>query len=207
MKNTSSGSLLTSITDAGGESFLVEMEGDPTLADSAENMPPEPSGDDRVKAAFRAAVVTAFDDDSLDMKATLARIKEILAAHDKLAGGKQSPPADSSTGETPESYRIVELESRLALMESERNARVLLESAGVEAAEEFVEAVALLNSPAKQTAFVKHLPRRAKGTPPPRVSQRPSTSPPIDTLESTAGEDVPDFSNTQSVVSFLRGNG
>ena len=91
-------------------------------------------------------------------------------------------------------------------MESEKDARALLESQGVETADEFVEAVALLDSPEKKTALVKRLPRRLAGETPGR-SRRPRNSAPIETLESSGGEFVPEFSNTHSVVSFLRGNG
>lgn len=211
MKNTTSGSLLKPHADSAGNPFLIEMEGDTALADPEGETAAESPGDDRVKAAFRTAVITAFDDDSLDMKATLARIKEILAAHDKLGGGgKHELPdgksSDKASKETAESHRIVELESRLALMESEKNARTLLESQGVETAEEFVEAVALLDSPAKKTALVNRLPQRSSGGTANR-SRRPPTSAPIETLESVGGEFVPEFSSTQSVVSFLRGNG
>lgn len=57
------------------------------VAPEMEAPPEEMSSADQVKAAFRAMVLAAFDDESLDTKATLAKIKEILDAQEKLLAG------------------------------------------------------------------------------------------------------------------------
>ncbi len=46
----------------------------------------EATNQEQVKSAFRVLVVAAFDDESLDIKATLVRIKEILKSYEKLVG-------------------------------------------------------------------------------------------------------------------------
>lgn len=210
MNNTATDPAIDPVRDPADRSLLVEMEGEEPRHNSPDAVATDPADDDRVKAAFRAAVIAAFDDESLDMKATLMRIKQILAAHDKLSGGSGAAASTDNAGnakaETSESHRVVELESRLALLESEKHARTLLESADVEPAEEFVEAVALLDSHTKKQALIGRLPRRDSTRPAPR-SLRPSTSAPIDTLESTSADNIPEFHSPQSVVSFLRGHG
>eukprot|EP00913_Durusdinium_trenchii_P035346 g33076.t1 len=144
MQNRSTETLLEPIDDSGGRPLLLETDEEPGTSDTSESSAVVES-DSRVRSAFRTAVIAAFDDEALDMPATLGRIREVLAAHDSVAGGVPS--------ETAESYRIVELESRLALMESEKEARALLEAEGVDATDEFIEAVALLESPVKKAAL------------------------------------------------------
>lgn len=51
--------------------------------------------DEAIKAAFRTAVVAAFDDDTLDTAATAKRIKDILKAYDKLM--EEPKPVETST--------------------------------------------------------------------------------------------------------------
>jgi hypothetical protein len=55
------------------------MSGDATVT-APENASPEQA----IKAAFRAEVMKAVDDESLDFKATLARVKDVLKAQDKV---------------------------------------------------------------------------------------------------------------------------
>lgn len=70
-----------------GARVVMEMMDAPVGAPIANADAPEGADADALtKQAFRAMVMAAFDDDSLDSKATVARIKEILAAQDKLSG-------------------------------------------------------------------------------------------------------------------------
>lgn len=59
------------------------------------------SADELTKQAFRAMVMAAFDDDSLDTKATMQRIKDIFAAKDKLEGKTSAPEADGGGDAKP----------------------------------------------------------------------------------------------------------
>lgn len=72
--------------------LLLLIEEEPFVAMAEEpvaELAPEANADDQIKSAFRAMVIAAFDDDSLDSKATVTRIKEILAAQEKLAEPKK----------------------------------------------------------------------------------------------------------------------
>lgn len=104
--------------------LLVEEEGMAPLA-TAEV---ESSGDVKAdtKAAFRSMVIAAFDDESLDTAATLARIKEILKAQEKLMGGgeKKDPPADAG-GDT-KTEEAAQLRAKLAMYEAKEAVDKLL---------------------------------------------------------------------------------
>lgn len=78
------------------------------------------SSDDQAKSAFEQMIVAAFRDDALDMKATLAKIKDILKSYEKLTGDggsakKDEPPADDAK---TESLRAEVADLKNALMES-----------------------------------------------------------------------------------------
>jgi hypothetical protein len=73
--------------DAHAAAFLEFMEAGEfaAVAEAPMEAPAEGvSADEQIKAAFGGMVMAAFDDESLDMKATLARIKDILASQEKL---------------------------------------------------------------------------------------------------------------------------
>lgn len=88
--------------------LIEEIAADAVMADAPMEAPAEEaSPDEQIKAAFRAAVVAAFDDDKLDATATLSKIKEILKSYDKLSGkgadkpeGGDKPKEDSPMAES-----------------------------------------------------------------------------------------------------------
>ena len=133
--------------------LLKLMESDPALG--AAMMTGEPDGDEggtdgAVKAAFEAAIVAAFRDDSLDMKATLAKIKAVLKAYDGLSGATEAPTEDKGTEKTMES---VEEENRQ--LKAREGARVLLESAGVTVNTNRIGLLAGLNDEAGRKSLVE----------------------------------------------------
>lgn len=67
------------------EDLLDDPSGEPAMVE----MPPvdEVSADEQAKAAFRAMIMSAVNDESLDMKDTLDRIKQILESQEKLLNG------------------------------------------------------------------------------------------------------------------------
>ena len=146
------------------KSRLVEME-DAMPMDSPVEMASEASSDDQIKAAFRGAVVAAFDDDSLDTAATLAKMKEILKAYEKLTSSESSePPSDPPVSETTESRKSDELASKLTKtieslnakldrLERESEARRVLESLGINPANIDDEHLKLLHSQADAAAM------------------------------------------------------
>lgn len=127
---------------------LVEMEGDMPMA-TAVDVPSEAGADEQIKAAFRSAVIAAFDDDSLDSAATLAKIKEILKAYDKLNGSeaKEEKPSDAPGGDASESVSggstatgnailesIDKMAERIERMERDAMSRRVLESLSIDPA-------------------------------------------------------------------------
>lgn len=115
-----------------GKALLVKLLEEDAMAPMAvAEMPAEASGgesEDQVKAAFRAMVVAAFDDEKLDTKATLSKIKDILKAYEKLNGGGDSgAPAKEGGGDAggPPSDTSESVKQRRAV------ASELLEAAGI----------------------------------------------------------------------------
>ena len=105
---------------------LLEMEGgDAALMDAPYEME-EPAGeveadpDAAIKAAFEQAVVAVLNDDSLDVAGKVARIEEILTAHETLKSGKPAP-AETPAEETPvaESATLDAIAGLKALLESQ----------------------------------------------------------------------------------------
>lgn len=95
---------------------LLEMDGMEPMGD----VPIEASegGGDQVKDAFKAMVVGVLDDESLDMQAKLAKIREILKAEEKLSGAGEAP-AETPSEETPASEQIdPKLDQRLSKIEA-----------------------------------------------------------------------------------------
>lgn len=78
---------------------LLEMAG---MGAVSVDYPAEGDSEGQMKAAFRAMVTSAFDDESLDIKATAKRITAILRAYDKLTGsssegGSEPDPKDDKS--------------------------------------------------------------------------------------------------------------
>ena len=86
------------VADPATTSSLFESE-QPMDDEPAEQTDPKAA----MKGAFRQMIVAAVDDESLDMKATMAKIKEIMKAQEKLMGGGSSAPEDPAESESEES--------------------------------------------------------------------------------------------------------
>lgn len=57
--------------------------------DQMEEPPAEMSPDEALKAGFKASCMGVFDDDEMDWKSKLSRLKELMAAQEKLLGGSE----------------------------------------------------------------------------------------------------------------------
>ena len=132
----------------GMEDLPVDM---PVPAAEPEGLPPEEIGEvdeqsaeDQVKSAFRALVMAAFDDESLDTAGTIARIKEILQSQEQLqpAPGPAAAPAAEDEYEEP---TMETLQAQLESLRSENNCRALLESSGVASSPVRLKAMARLS--------------------------------------------------------------
>lgn len=139
--------------------LLNLLEEDPAMAAmDAPEMPDAPTGqssEDQIKAAFRQAVMAAFDDESLDSKATLSKIKDILKAYDKLTGsssgssgstGSDAGSSDAGGGDAMES-----LQAEIKSLKAKDGVRDLLESEGVQSTPERVAALVNLDLSARKT--------------------------------------------------------
>jgi len=81
-----------------------------------------------LKQGFRAAVIAALDDDGLDLKAKLSKIKDILKTEEKLLGSKAEESRDESEDDRPENDEEYEQrgESRKKKPGNTREARLEL---------------------------------------------------------------------------------
>ena len=121
------------VADPATTSSLFESEY-PTMDDAAVmDQPADPKT--AMKGAFRSMIVAAVDDDSLDMKATIAKIKEIMKAQEKLMGGGSTDPeaegngTGSSTEEgTAFQVQIAALKQQLEQYQVKEKEAALLES-------------------------------------------------------------------------------
>lgn len=120
-------------TDKRSVNLLALMEQSDEFAAMAEapvEMAAEASGDEQVKAAFRAMVIAAFDDEALDTKATMARIKEIMNAQDKL-NKKPAPVAPEGESDHVEVPALEAITKRLDNWDRRQLISDVLEDAGL----------------------------------------------------------------------------
>lgn len=138
-----------------GFELLREQMDAGTIADDSQVQVAAGTGaTDQIKAAFRAAVVEAFDDESLDIKATIARIKQIMTAQEKLNEEKPDTKPDEENEEEKKAAPAVESveqddteeKDRVHLLEAEN----LLLKAGREATPERIRAVAAVTEEDRQ---------------------------------------------------------
>lgn len=123
MKKLSIRKILEAVFKKSKATVLEQMEADGMMPpeETAVEMPAEASSDEQVKAAFRQMVVAAFDDESLDMQGTLAKIKEILKAYDKLTTDESSASDSASSDDAPASEGLKAI--RGALEEQQKSFR------------------------------------------------------------------------------------
>lgn len=162
------------------------------------------SADGQIKAAFRSAVIAAFDDESLDSKATLAKIKDVLNAYDKLTGSakKADKPADGAPAAT-ESVDLATLQSQLVTMQRRDEVRDLAAKEGVTLSDVNLKAAVALESVDDRTAFVKGLPKAVAGKTAPA---KPTTTKAATESQVTEGVAAPakPFEKPGDVLAFIR---
>lgn len=103
----------------------VDIVADPattrSLFESEDTMDPTTGGgtpdlNTAMKSAFKQAMMAAIDDESLDMKATLKKLREIMMAQERLLGGSGS---GASAGGDPPTEEQVTMRSQIALLQQE----------------------------------------------------------------------------------------
>ncbi len=133
---------------------LVEEDMVPSTAEV-----PMPSGGDvkgAIKSALRSAIMAAFDDDSLDAKATVAKIKQIVMMQDKLMDSMEEKEEATPAAE---SKSVDALAEKLRLLEARESSRALLESAGVKATPALLSALSALPDDTARKALLEEIPR------------------------------------------------
>lgn len=181
--------------------FEEMMAGDTSMGALPVDAPVGGQADDQIKAAFRSAVTAAFDDDSLDSKATLTKIKSILGAYDKL-NDKGSEKKDPPAGDPPKSEAKTEsVEAKLARLERTEEVRTVAEAAGIKLEPMHLKAAIALESAEDRKAFVESLPKPAAAAT--TTVTKPVRSGSIAALESAEGP--PAFKDNEARLAFLRG--
>jgi hypothetical protein len=187
--------------------LLEDDMGTGAVPDMPIDVPAEGSSDDQIKAAFRSMVTAAFDDEKLDSKATLARIKDVLNAYDKLTASDKKGGGDAPAAKDKATPTVESLQAKLDRMEAESAVRDLLVSANVASspALDLLESANVASSPALVKALVplteserKSLvdlqPKRTAGATP-RQPQPRSVGPQrvVESVESYDAEDSKDL--------------
>ena len=158
--------------------------------------------DAQIKAAFRSAVTAAFDDESLDSKATLAKIKDVLNAYDKLTGaGKKADakPADAA----PATESVDDLKTKLTKLERRDEVRTLATAEKVELSDLNLRVAVALESEADRTAFVKSLPKLGAKAPAPRPNNTTGGGTVLESADD-APSGPPKFKTAEERAAFLR---
>jgi hypothetical protein len=174
-------------------------------------LPADADPDDQVALAFKSMIGTVLDDDSLDLKAKLAKIRDILKAQEKLTGGEEAGAGDG--GETAKGPAVAEsagrvigddptvrqLLERLERLETEASCRALLEVHRRTCDATRLKALGALASDAERIRLIESWPERSSpasaGTCP-----RPAVSRPL--IES--GESVTLPKDAKSLAMALR---
>lgn len=179
---------------------VLEMDDMATMGELPVDVPEEMDAEGQMRAAFRSMVMSVLDDESLDAAAQVAKVKEILAARDKLLAPEvpaedpaPATEAEEDTEMTPEEKAaaekdaatkesLIRLKRENAELKAEKAARALIESHNVdlksrklpliEATAVRVKAVASLTSEADRKELVRTWESVAPTT------ERPRSAPP-----------------------------
>ena len=128
------------------------------------------SSDDQLTTAIKAMVDGVLDDKSLDLSGKLAKIKEILKAHEALtakpADKTAEPPKDDDKAAAEslavEKARYTALEAKMA---REKSVRTKLESRQIRTSERMIAAAVLIESDADRDAFIDEIATGAQPRP------------------------------------------
>jgi hypothetical protein len=169
---------------------LFEQRALADRADAGLDLPADAGEDDQVAGAFKSMIDAVLDDDSLDLKSRLAKIRDILKAQEKLTGSP-SPAADSHTPTVAESAReapssdplVRQLVERLERVETEADCRALLEARNRACDATRLKTLALLNSEDERVRLIESWPERA-GSHLSGLHPRPNISRPLVESES-----------------------
>jgi hypothetical protein len=111
----------------------------------------------QMKAAFRSLIVSILDDESLDTKAALGKIKEILQSQEKVMSDTTAKkPEDTAKPDEGKPEETMEsLKAKIASMEAEATCRTLLEQAGQKCEPAKLKALVALTEEADRAALIE----------------------------------------------------
>ena len=172
------------ILAASQEGRLAALLEDATLARAADSpieLPAEAEPDEQLAAAFKSMIGSVLDDDSLELKPKLAKIREILKAQEKLTTADadedvETPPVAESAREAPADAGLTPLLERLDRLEAESACRQLLESRNRACDGTRLKALAALTSDDERARMIESWPERpasplSAGFPRPAISR------------------------------------
>ncbi len=122
---------------------LLEEDMAAAMDAAAQIASPEVTPEEQAAAAFKAMVLAVLDDASLDKAGKLAKIKEILAAEEKLVGAPAEPegepaaaedavaPAEETPATESKRGKDANLREEVALLKRQARARELCDEAGI----------------------------------------------------------------------------
>jgi hypothetical protein len=158
--------------------------------------------DAQIKAAFESAIVAKFRDDSLDYKGTLAAVKNILQAYDKLSGGGAPKPEAKPEPKGGATESVDDLRAELTELKRRDEVRTLAAKEGVQLSDIALKAAVAMESADDRAAFVKELPKLGAQKQP--APTKPTTT--TTTQESAPDAAPPAFKTQEERLAFLRGN-
>jgi hypothetical protein len=189
---------------------LLEMDG---MADLPVEAPAAGDSEDQIWAAFKQAIMSAVDDDKLDIKATLKKIGEILKAYDKLTGSEAEKSEATPPGAEPKTesdklkamlgtlleQQLSPITKKLAAIEQEAAIRKLCEQFQVTPDAGLLEALTKLPDEAAQKSLLE---REAKNHPPAWSKRKPL----VESVGGSGGADTGKFpADTKSFLAAATG--
>lgn len=180
-----------------GLTALIEMDDMPMIAaDMPVEMPAAEAGvepaavtpEAAIKSAFKAAMAAILDDDTLDLEATIEKIRAMLEAQANALGvapasgdGEETPAADAADAAVTESLQeqISQLTKQLKDRDTEAANRTLLESHKIVITPQRLAVLKSVTGKTERTALLEDWQKAA-----PIQKPRPGSSPPAHLLES-----------------------
>jgi hypothetical protein len=178
---------------------IASLFEDGTLApygDATVDLPEDADASSRVAAAFKATIGAVLEDGSLAVDARLARIREILDAHQgpalrgdapadtALIPAIPAPPVAESAGDANSDPTVRQLLERLDRLETEATCRALLESHGRSCDVTRLKALAALPTEDDRVKLIESWPDRASSAAG-RIHPRPVVSRPLNETSET----------------------
>jgi hypothetical protein len=176
-------SLVESASNAIHKTRLLEMDGTAAEVMAAPvEVEADSDGDGQIDAAFKSMVMGVLDNEGLDVKGKLARIRDILNAQEKLLKGEKSKSetGESSPAEAAMAESLNALNGTLKGIQLRESCRDLLAEAGVTPTTDRMNTLVAAADDATRKKLVEAMPRGVAADPrKPAVMLRESSAAPV----------------------------